>query len=275
MNPTVLMSFGQISEVFFMAVMPVFILRLGVKKMLAIGMLAWVLRYFFFGSMALPLIVVGVLLHGICYDFFFVASQIYVDNKASLNQRASAQSFIAFVTLGVGMFIGAWVAGYTYDLYPPTVQVATVTIDGDPVVDEAGEPVTTPLPPWDPTGETGIAATLGLDRDSKLDPAALPGIVTVGEGDEATHYTGAALAEAIAAASAETGAGGGQVTITEWGMARESQWFYIWLWPAIAAAVTLAMFWIGFRDKADAAARQAMADEAVLGAGEGAEPQVL
>lgn len=155
-KPTALQTIGQMSEVFFMAVMPWFIVRLGVKRMLAVGMLAWVVRYLAFGSMWFPLIVFGLLLHGICYDFFFVASQIYVDSKADVTQRARAQSFIAFVTLGLGMFVGAQVAGYTYDRFGPT--------------------------------QTG----------------------------------------------------------------QIHDWFQIWLWPAIGAAVTLVFFWVGFRDRAAA-----------------------
>src|SRR5262249_15765081 len=104
--PTALQTIVQLSEVAFMAPMPFFIVRLGVKKMLAVGMLAWVARYFCFGSLQFPLIVVGLFLHGVCYDFFFVAGQIYVDNRVNIRQRASAQSFIAFVTMGVGMFVG-------------------------------------------------------------------------------------------------------------------------------------------------------------------------
>ncbi len=110
-----LQTIGQLSEVGFMAAMPYFIARLGVKKMLAVGMLAWVARYFCFGSLQFPLIVVGLFLHGVCYDFFFVASQIYVDSRANSNQRASAQSFIAFVTMGVGMFVGAYFGGEIVD----------------------------------------------------------------------------------------------------------------------------------------------------------------
>lgn len=274
-NPEVLMSFGQISEVFFMAVMPVFILRLGVKRMLAIGMLAWVVRYFLFGSLNLSLIAIGILLHGICYDFFFVASQIYVDTKATTSQRASAQSFVAFVTLGLGMFVGAWVAGFTVDHYQPPVQVATVADTGEPKLDEAGEPMTTSLPAWDPKAETGMAAQLDLTKESAVKPAMLPQILSIGEGDEATHYTKADLTAAIEDASTRFGQDDGQLTYSQWVMARASEWFYIWLWPGIAALVTLIMFWIGFRDDPDAAARRAMAREAPLGSGEGPEPQVL
>ena len=91
-SPTALQTVGQISEVFFMAAMPLFISALGVKRMLALGMLAWVARYYCFGTLNLPLVVLGLVLHGICYDFFFVASQIYVDAKAAASQRASARA---------------------------------------------------------------------------------------------------------------------------------------------------------------------------------------
>jgi len=105
--PTALQTIGQISEIFFMAAMPWFIVRLGVKYMLLVGMLAWAVRYVFFSTLNFPLVMVGLILHGVCYDFFFVASQIYVDAKAPRELRSSAQSFIAFVTLGVGMFLGS------------------------------------------------------------------------------------------------------------------------------------------------------------------------
>lgn len=114
-------SIGQMSEVVFMAAMPWFIVRLGVKNMLMVGMAAWVLRYLCFSSQIFALIIIGLILHGICYDFYFVASQIYVDSKAPADQRASAQSFFALVTFGFGMLIGNLVAGKLVDTYPPLV----------------------------------------------------------------------------------------------------------------------------------------------------------
>lgn len=109
------MSTGQISEVFFMLIMPFFFTRLGVKWMLAIGMLAWVARYALF-ALGAPqeikaMIFTGIILHGICYDFFFVTGQIYTDKVAPKNIRAQAQGLLVFFTLGLGMFIGAKVAG--------------------------------------------------------------------------------------------------------------------------------------------------------------------
>ncbi len=115
-DPAFNMSFGQMSEIFFMLVMPLCFARLGVKWMLLIGMFAWVARYGFFAAAStnhvMALVMLGILLHGICYDFFFVTGQIYVDRVASVKIRAQAQGFLVLVTQGIGMLIGAQVAGY-------------------------------------------------------------------------------------------------------------------------------------------------------------------
>ncbi|MEK6405794.1 MAG: nucleoside permease [Acidobacteriota bacterium] len=112
-------SIGQMSEVIFMVLMPFFFVRLGVKKMLLVGMLAWAARYllFAYGNLdaAAWMIYGGLLLHGICYDFFFVTGQIYVDKKAPREIRASAQGFIALITYGVGIGLGSIVSGKVGD----------------------------------------------------------------------------------------------------------------------------------------------------------------
>ena len=114
-------TLGQMSEVIFMLLMPFFFVRLGVKKMLLAGMAAWVLRYVLF-ALAAPdavfwMIIGGILLHGICYDFFFVAGQIYVDKKSTPEVRGQAQGFFVLVTYGVGMLIGAQVAGNVFNRF--------------------------------------------------------------------------------------------------------------------------------------------------------------
>ena len=114
-------SMGQMSEVVFMVLMPFFFVRLGVKKMLLVGMLAWVARYAFFANGHLGasawMLYAGILLHGVCYDFFFVTGQIYTDRKASRDIRASAQGFIALITYGVGIGLGSLVSGFVVDAF--------------------------------------------------------------------------------------------------------------------------------------------------------------
>ncbi len=109
------MTFGQMSEIFFMLVMPIFFARLGVKWMLLIGMLAWVARYGLFAAAAddsiVWMVLAGIVLHGICYDFFFVAGFIYTDKKAPVKIRSAAQGFLVLVTQGLGLGIGAQVMG--------------------------------------------------------------------------------------------------------------------------------------------------------------------
>jgi hypothetical protein len=104
-----------------MVLMPLFFLRLGVKWMLAAGMFAWVIRYALF-AMGAPdqvtwMILTGIALHGICYDFFFVTGQIYIDKKANALIRGQAQGLIVFVTYGVGMLVGAQTAGFAYNKF--------------------------------------------------------------------------------------------------------------------------------------------------------------
>jgi nucleoside transporter len=114
-------TLGQASETIFMLLMPMLFLRLGVKKMLIMGMGAWVLRYALF-AIAAPsavfwLIALGILLHGPCYDFFFVTGQIYVDTKSTPAIRGQAQGFLVLVTYGIGMLIGAQIAGRVYNSF--------------------------------------------------------------------------------------------------------------------------------------------------------------
>jgi nucleoside transporter len=120
-NPTGKQTIGQMSEVLFMFLIPVFLNRFGMKTTLLLGMLAWACRYvlFAFGNahgLAFMLII-GIALHGVCYDFFFVSGQIYTDSKAGAEHKAAAQGLITLATYGLGMLIGFWAAGLIDDRY--------------------------------------------------------------------------------------------------------------------------------------------------------------
>lgn len=114
------MSLGQASEVIFMLLIPLAYTRLGVKKMLIVGLVAWIVRFICFGYGDVSsewMLYIAILLHGVCYDFFFVTGQIYTDNKAGEQIKSSAQGLITLATYGIGMGIGSKLSGIVLDMY--------------------------------------------------------------------------------------------------------------------------------------------------------------
>jgi nucleoside transporter len=120
-NSTGKMALGQVSEVLFLVALPFFFTRFGLKKTLAVAMLAWVIRYLFFAfgdtDSGTWMLLAGIILHGICYDFFFVSGQIYTDAHAGKKYKSAAQGLITLATYGVGMGFGFWVAGQVSNFY--------------------------------------------------------------------------------------------------------------------------------------------------------------
>jgi len=124
------MTLAQVSDVIFLLMMPLVYKRLGVKRVLLVGMTAWATRYLFFAygnnGALLWMLYACIIMHGMCYDFFFVMGQMYVDQRAPAALRATAQGFFAFVTLGLGMFFGSWLSGVVVRHYTTTISKVDV-----------------------------------------------------------------------------------------------------------------------------------------------------
>lgn len=145
-DPAFKMTFGQISEIVFMLLMPFFFKRLGVKKMLLVGMLMWVVRYALF-AIGTPdhvtwMLLIGVTVHGICYDFFFVTGQIYTDQTAPREIRGQAQGLLVLFTLGLGMLIGAQVAGRVEGHFTPAEESKALNDQAQKLLDSINENTT-------------------------------------------------------------------------------------------------------------------------------------
>jgi nucleoside transporter len=226
------MTMGQMSEIFFLLVMPWFFARLGVKWMLMVGMLSWSARYFLFihgydSGVIWPLYL-GIIFHGICYDFFFVTAYIYVDKKAPETIRAKAQGFIAFVTLGAGMFVGANLSGWVVERYSfPQVEPAKFQQVLDLKQWAPGN-----FAKWDANGQAafGKISKINAAADGALEKAtaSIEVFAKSGSGFAATPQT---VTQPLTALSKPI-----------------SLWNRIWQIPAFLALGILALFAVLFRD---------------------------
>ncbi|MDX1565197.1 MAG: MFS transporter, partial [Phycisphaeraceae bacterium] len=269
------MSYGQMSEILFMLLMPLFFKRLGVKWMLFVGMAAWVARYALFAvgapDQVVWMVLVGVQLHGICYDFFFVTGQIYTDKAAPKAIRGQAQGMLVLFTLGLGMLIGARVAGMVEGAYTPK-KVSWLQEESKVIGDHASQlqaklDSQAPAKPFHEQVEPKVAEVdkavfqaqeaLGEAKDEGADQAKI---------DALKQEVAKALDRKIEILQAQSVAYGAQDEQTR---ALRSQtehlkayanhkaiaalrlvdWRGIWMWPAIGAAVVMIFFALLFKDR--------------------------
>ncbi len=151
-SPVALGTINQFSEIIFMLALPFFIPRVGLKNVLLIGMAAWAIRYFCFAQPGFSFALVGLLLHGFCYTFLYVASYMYAEKVAPPHLKASAQSMMVFLLLGVGQVLGGYGYGYMRDANP--AKLAGTTVAASQLTPTFGElpkgeeTVGVPIPAW-------------------------------------------------------------------------------------------------------------------------------
>ncbi|OHB80809.1 MAG: hypothetical protein A2W31_00225 [Planctomycetes bacterium RBG_16_64_10] len=284
--PLALTTLNQFSELIFMFSMPWFVAQLGLKRVVLIGMLAWITRYLFFAVPSFPMALLGLVLHGFCYSFLYIGAYMYIDKRAPEDLKASAQSLLAFLLLGLGWFLGAKFGGFMMDRYPaPLGSMAAVS--------HAGSKDTRPLPPWnDPDAATSVwryldlsatvrgllrgdalaaagpsaagpdlAAQLDTNQDRKISMAEVKAIPAAGLVCGGVTYARDEMIELVRTIARTVDPRGGpedeiQLTRAQWLDTQANRWRPIWLWPAGIAAVLFVLFALAFHDHpADATTR--------------------
>jgi len=279
--PLALTTLNQFSEIIFMFTMPWFVTKLGLKRVILIGMLSWAVRYLCFAAPSFPMAILGLLLHGACYSFFYVGAYMYVDKRAPEDLKASAQSLLAFLLLGFGWFFGAKAGGLMIDSFPADVPtMAAVNAETEERVEDAK------LPRWDdPDAATSawryldLSTTIGnlisAPDDAEAKPAAKDLAqqldtdkedprITLAEidafPDAAVEVDGflyskddltAVFRKIAESQKSPEGEPEGDVGLTrdQWLQAQSVRWGPIWLYPAVAAFVILTVFFVGFREE--------------------------
>jgi nucleoside transporter len=274
-SPLALTTLNQVSELIFMFSMPWFVAKLGLKRVVAIGMLAWGVRYLCFACPDFYVVLLGLLLHGFCYSFFYVGSYMFFDQRAPEQYKASAQSLVTFLLVGVGMFVGANGGGQMMQKFPaPVPNMAKV-------LGLSADKETRPLPAWEdpnaatsawryldlsgtvksllskepaPPAEPDLAGKLDGNLDQKITMAEVKAIGDVGLKFGKTTYTRDELVAAfkkIASVGKEKAPAEDDIVLDrkQWLAAQSCQWSPIWLWPSIIIFVVLGVFLVAFRDK--------------------------
>ncbi len=268
------MTIGQMSEIFFMLLIPFFFRKLGVKWMILIGMLAWIGRYLLFAFGAPDqvawMLFLAVALHGVCFDFFFVTGYIYTEKTSSPAIRSQAQSLLVFLTQGVGMFIGFKVAfgAYGADYTKPVTEhgnLSRAIVQATPeskelsTVDSFKQMFSVELPKFDASNTALVANLPKLDKDIAETTASIAASKTkslLATGDDkaklekAVENDTAKLAGLTKVHSVVTQAAAGKPEAwTKLHTETSAQWKAFWILPAIMAAIIAAIFFVGFWDK--------------------------
>ena len=266
---TALMTIGQVVEICVMFSMPWLIGAIGLRAIFGIGMAVWAIRYVLFATMSLPFVLLGLLLHGFAYCFIFVGSYIYVDKKAPPDLRASAQSFIAFLMLGVGMFLGSNLVGLVPDQYPAFVDSMRATQSN--VIQRPEQPQDVkitkldraPLPDWkeiserldrNQDGQIWINELQAVPNDGfKITEETRSGetvkqrITSYDRKDLENVFTKIDDRKPIRTRGDFKSAKIGEISVdrADWMAAQVHRWPPMWLWFAAGAAVICGIFTIG------------------------------
>ncbi len=246
--PTTLMTLGQVGEILVMAAMPIFIARFGLKKVLALGMTVWAIRYFLFATLNFPLTILAIVIHGFCYVFVYVGAYIFVDTKAPRDMRASAQSFISFLMLGVAWLLGANLAGKTNDFYPAQISgIESKLMRAETI------PTDYKVPTW-----SELLGKYDANQDGALEENEFR-VAQSKENDQerkARGHAAALLREISALSPARSRAairaavnGEFYVSAEDYAAIQRNDWQNIWLWPAIASLVVAIIFYLGIQDR--------------------------
>ncbi|HYW81168.1 MAG TPA: MFS transporter, partial [Thermoguttaceae bacterium] len=253
--------------------MPLFVARLGLKRVLVIGMAAWAVRYLCFACPEFSMAIIGLLLHGFCYSFFYIGAYMYVDKKAPEDMKASAQSLLSFLMLGVAWLIGGNLGGFLMDQNPPEIAtMAAVSVEtSEPVADAK-------LPRWDdPAAATSAWRYLDLsttvsnlispkaEGEEKPAPKDLAqqldtdkdGLITIDEIEafaepavevDGLRYSKEDLTTVFKQIADLKKSDTVSLTRADWLKVQSNDWGPIWLYPSIFLFVVLGIFLLGFRD---------------------------
>ncbi|HPA16403.1 MAG TPA: MFS transporter [Verrucomicrobiae bacterium] len=241
-RPTAVMTLSQASEIATMIVLPWIIARIGLKRVIVVGMAFWAIRFFAFATMSVPAVLAGLLMHGFSYGFVVAGASIYAARVAPPGMTARAQSLIALLIFGIGMFFGAQLAGFTGHAYSPRNIAAVRQTAGG-----AEQRVQVPLPGWSDVGKDDLPGLLGASED-RVNIALLEHLPEAGIAIQRDEDLRIAKRDLISAFKAADRDGNGIVAGADWQRLRLHGWPKIWSWGAGLAIIACLLFWIGGRE---------------------------